>query len=1081
MRQLTWLIVGGALTLVAFVLLASTEPFAPYVLRDGLLLALVGAALFGWQAPPPQTTFASTVTSGRWLLLSVTGVAALVRLWQLSELPPDCLAAECERALQLDQAPAAFALVDWLARQLAALIEQPLLRLRLASALVGFLTIPVLYLAARRWIAPPGALLAALLLALNPWHLWLSRTGEPWITWPLLILLLVWALAGVSQTKHGLRLYLPLTLLVLALLWREMRGVTWNWGAVDWMTSLTTLLHSPGVASSPLLIGHPLLDPLLATASLLGLGYAARYAMVRGLGALLLGLLVAIGLAVGSAAAGAPDERAWLVLLPWLGLLAALALDAVTTLALQVWRLLIIPARLLTALFVVALVVLGRPTVVRLIELDMSQVAGNGPLAAAMARYLTQYELAGGVDFVPTALIASPTMRLLAGTQVQSGQIQPLEQTVDFLLAGGEPTDLRFLIPGDEPRWLDLLRQLFPDSALESHTDAESGQLLFLVLTVTAQQQGARQGVSSLWTGADGMPTLLALAGPLQFDWKDVPAQGGPFHVEWQGSLLVPLAGNYRFAVDGVAPGEATLTLQLDGSSVLDTTQGIGEQNWSLVKGFYQLTMTYQNLTPSPPAPLTLRWQRPGADWETIPRSVLVHPPLPNIGLVGTYYTGAAWQGLPLDQRKDLLIGPADLPTPYSVQWQGQVAAPRAGEYLFATLADGANQVTIDGQLVIDRGPGEEETSYQEGLIYLTRGWHSLEIRYATTGEQPEFRLLWQPAGAAPAPLSATALSPVLAGALPTLPLPAPLLDPQLGNEGFALAGAIETWQPQVRIPPSNLPLLPFTLLWQTGGGCGPSAGQLNQPQGVALHPEAGQIFVADTVNRRVALYTLDGVAAGVIEDELFQEPYDLQMTADGPVLLDAVAQQLFQLDPVRGVAELLPLSTSFYRSRGFGADPLGNWLVADTGGARIALVGRDGAPIGQFGGVGTPLGKGQPVDALWSNGQLWAISAEDGRLWGLNAGGSLTAVQPTNTLNGPRLAALPTGAFFASDPARAQILYFAPTGQPLGQLSPGVWHTPTGIASVLVGDQVQLAVVDSVVCTLSLWQAPATALPVAP
>ncbi|HMN29705.1 MAG TPA: hypothetical protein PKE45_16260, partial [Caldilineaceae bacterium] len=118
-------------------------------------------------------------------------------------------------------------------------------------------------------------------------------------------------------------------------------------------------------------------------------------------------------------------------------------------------------------------------------------------------------------------------------------------------------------------------------------------------------------------------------------------------------------------------------------------------------------------------------------------------------------------------------------------------------------------------------------------------------------------------------------------------------------------------------------------------------------------------------------------------------------------------------------------------------------------------------------------------VDALTANGALWAVTAEDGRLWRLDSGGSILAIQPTNTLNGPHLAGLPGGAFFVSDPARSLVLYFSANGQPRAQLETlGSLITPTGVAAVQSGDVVYLAVVDSATCTLSWWQGPASALP---
>jgi hypothetical protein len=156
-----------------------------------------------------------------------------------------------------------------------------------------------------------------------------------------------------------------------------------------------------------------------------------------------------------------------------------------------------------------------------------------------------------------------------------------------------------------------------------------------------------------------------------------------------------------------------------------------------------------------------------------------------------------------------------------------------------------------------------------------------------------------------------------------------------------------------------------------------------------------------------------------------------------------------------------------------------GNLLVADTGGGRVPILQPNGEAAEQYGGPETLLARGQPVDVLRVDGALWTVSAEDGRLWRLDTGGSMTAIQPTNTLNGPHLAGLPDGRFFVSDPGRGLVLLHAATGQPAGQFAaPEVFGAPTGIDVAIRGDRVYLAVVDGATCTISLWQTLLATLP---
>ena len=118
--------------------------------------------------------------------------------------------------------------------------------LKLASALVGILTVPALYLAARKLFNPSVALASALLLAVNRWHIVLSRAGFRVILLPLFVVLLLHALARALDTYRafdfalaglvlglGLHTYLPFLFAPIAiavgLAWLAVAGRKMHW------------------------------------------------------------------------------------------------------------------------------------------------------------------------------------------------------------------------------------------------------------------------------------------------------------------------------------------------------------------------------------------------------------------------------------------------------------------------------------------------------------------------------------------------------------------------------------------------------------------------------------------------------------------------------------------------------------------------------------------------------------------------------------------------------------------------------------------------------------------------------------
>jgi hypothetical protein len=680
---------------------------------------------------------------------------------------------------------------------------------------------------------------------------------------------------------------------------------------------------------------------------------------------------------------------------------------------------------------------------------------------------------------------------------------------------GGLPGgDVTYLLPVLDTQVIDLLRQLYPTGQATTELDKEGTRSLFNRFTVRQAELAAAQTLQMTITSSDAMPgsgTGSAFDQPLavaamDFPWSAVPPRNLPFTTEWNGSLVVPESGTYRIAVDSTGP-ESTFTLLLDDILLLDTSLGMRDQQQVLPQGIHRLKMTYRS--GNQPGDLRVRWTTPDGSEQVLAAPSLHSPMLADQGLYGDYYGNDRFEGAAIATHKDPIIGlDPGLPLPYSVRWYGVLAAPRAGEYLIGADAGGLVQLVVDGQTLADNRAGGPAapggpSSYVEGLIYLPAGWHPIEVRFAPEAaggaEQPDeaysntavgermasitqgriaagdIRLLWQPPGSDSGGLAGRYLLPAFGPIEQTdvaLPPAPPLVDAVLGDDTFALTRASEVWQPHLRIPPANLPPLPLERLWQAGGVCGSAPEQLNAPHGVAFAPAGDKLYIADTANRRVMVYSVDGAMENVIASDLLQEPVDVAVAPDGTLLiLDSGTQGVFRLQ-AGGELAAIPLQTGLYRPRGLTVDGMGNMAVADTGGARVVIVEPDGTLTGQFGGQGSLLGRGQPVDALAAAGALWAVSAEDGRLWNLNTGGSMTVVQPTGTVDGPQMAQLADGRILVSDPARGSFLLLAASGQPLGQFAyAGELAAPTGIAATRIGDGDIIAVVDTHACSLSLWR----------
>lgn len=1071
---------------------------------------------------------------------AMLAVGALLRLWQLGSAPAACAGRECVDALQLSQAgqPLWFAPFFAVAQATLPFTENAVLSLRLSAAVFGIATLLFVFLALKRLVTVESALIGAWLLALSPWHIGAGRTAQPGIAVAFFITLSLWALlhalasrdrrwwvaagitlGAVAVAEPGLalavglwavaiavvvavqrrRLYAPALLLVATAITVSLTPIFQQAdGLAIFQTQMQVQISSRSLVDAWLnsvnLPGDLVVANWLTLAlAMLGLGHMLRFALRPAMSTLLAGaVLTALSLFLhiepATLSPSVSLSALFLPLLPFGIIAATLAADQLLTITVDLWRSLVRPAYLVTAALLLVILVGGVGISALWDGLNQGGSATNDTADAAMLAYLETAVEGGTVIYVPPSLFENPAFQLQGIEWVEKGSVQPLSSIEKALFAGGDSTVQRFLIRGGDQSLLDLLRAYFPNSSAEPHFDEEVGQLLFYTVTAAAADR--------LWPGLVGSyfsdtlePELLMdrRDGPLIFDWTQSFSPQPPFVVEWQGSLHVPEGGTYRFAVDGVDDGdnnaETVFTLLLDNRVMLDSSLGMIANEELLAEGIYRIDMRYKS-GPAP-APLSLRWTRPDGIDEVIPRTSLVTRPLPDLGLTGAYFAGAAFQPPAIMLRKDQRFDqpPPTLPDDYSVRWTGMLAANRAGEYLLATLGNGYTRLLVDDRLVIENRPlsgaseGEGELGYAEGLIYLEEGWHDIQIDFAAASGASPLQVLWQAPGSFPGALSSIFLRPLSAELEPAdlaMPPAPPLTDSRLGSDDFALSQGSALRQAAIILPPQDLPPLALEQIWQVGGSCGSDEDQLNGPHGVVIDAPTSRIYVADSGNRRVAVYDLDGSRLESIVNDAFEEPHDVDVDQDGYlIVLDSVGAPLHRVDTETGEMASISMDTSFYRPRGLSVSSRGELLVTDTGGGRIVLLTPDGETLAIYGGADSVIGWGQPVDAIATERSLWSITAEDGRLWDLNTEGSMSAIERTSTLDGPQLADLDDGTFFLSDPARRTIFYHRADGRPMAQFAyAGVLERPTGVDAVIIDDQIYVVIVDTDQCVVSLWKA---------
>lgn len=147
-----------------------------------------------------------------------------------------------------------------------------------------------------------------------------------------------------------------------------------------------------------------------------------------------------------------------------------------------------------------------------------------------------------------------------------------------------------------------------------------------------------------------------------------------------------------------------------------------------------------------------------GADWLNPVRE----------GLNGTYYANTDWSNPPVLSTVDPQPSNERLrhafhgapPPEFSTTWAGSFLAMNDGRYVLATISDDGSAVFVDGQIVVDNAGQRVWPRGATGAVTLTRGVHSIYVRYARQGGPFHIELLWGREGQPLERVPAWALTP---------------------------------------------------------------------------------------------------------------------------------------------------------------------------------------------------------------------------------------------------------------------------------------------------------------------------------
>ena len=306
---------------------------------------------------------------------------------------------------------------------------------------------------------------------------------------------------------------------------------------------------------------------------------------------------------------------------------------------------------------------------------------------------------------------------------------------------------------------LESFLHYYPQGVYEEVKDP-FGKTMFYSFTVKKEDVLAIQGLAGRYYAGENLNDELLLTrrdAAIAFDWsRKNPLSQKPFSVAWEGTIFIPQSGNYTLGTRSAGRSQ----IRFDGKLIVDNP---GQRNQTLrvsetlrvAKGWHSLEV---NCLDCAGGPMELYWQPPGKEPEIVPQEALCTVPLPSNGLLGKYYRGTDWTGLPVFQEVDPIISfrwhDDPVPVPWCAQWEGRIRVPEGGLYWFRMFANDYAALYINGQRVV------EYPSTPFGSIQLETGEHEILVKYSNTEHYSEMRLFWTPPGGSSETIPTEALFP---------------------------------------------------------------------------------------------------------------------------------------------------------------------------------------------------------------------------------------------------------------------------------------------------------------------------------
>ena len=616
-----------------------------------------------------------------------------------------------------------------------------------------------------------------------------------------------------------------------------------------------------------------------------------------------------------------------------------------------------------------------------------------------------------------------------------------------------------FLMDPERRSFFEQARNFYPNGEFIEHKPPFGGPTVLYEARLSPADVTSIQGVEVSYFEGDawaGDPVTVERHATVSVNWPGGAPVSGPFSAEWTGILNIEEYGPHKIVLRAPAAAELyideELVAQMGEGGEGGPTAGSQETTAALklALGLHRIRLR----AVGGEGAVSLSWQRPGEEEQIVPSSALHVPPVTSNGLLGRYYANGDWQGPPaftrIDPQINLYFHDIPLPRPYTVEWEGKLAAPIDGVYRLGIESIDESELWID-DIAVAASP--EPNQYDEDSITLNAGLHDIRIRYVARTSHYHVNLHWAPPGQERTLVQAEALIP-----------PQGSYD-HLSIEDLAIFDT--TAEASLAGLHLNVSLLPVDA--EQTARFESLSDIFERPRGVAA--ANGMLYVVDPGQQ--SMFVLDPSGQEIAQvrrsNRRFSEPVDVAADAAGNIyVLDAGnGGQVSVHDAAGDFVRAVPLSDNIAdRSRGIDVDEAGRIWLALTPALAVAAFDIEGRELAR---ISTVFGEGdfQPVDVAYhADDAVFVSTVGTTAVVRFSIGGepfNLWPLARANSTDGPHMAVDEAGALYVTQPELGGYLRI-----PLDDDEKiGVWALPASqpvrkLVGVSLGPDGELLLTDS-------------------